>query len=84
MWEMSHLFKGQNVSIKVPKEAISELHKRIPVLRKEAFHFIEEDFTKVSSEVWQSLGCPTIDLESVWTVFSQMGSLLHAQLNSVY
>ena len=81
---MPHLFKRQNVSIKVPKEAISELCKRIPILREEAFRFIEEDFAKVSSEVWQSLGCLTIDLGSVWTIFSQMGSLLHAQLNSVY
>ena len=44
---------------------VSELHKRVPVSREEAFRFVEDDFAKVSSEVGQSLGCPIIDLGSV-------------------
>lgn len=62
----------QSWMIKVPKTAVDELRKTIPVSREDAFRWVDDEFAHQADAIWSALGQPAIDLGSVWQVFLLM------------
>ncbi|KAJ3818167.1 hypothetical protein F5880DRAFT_1511191 [Lentinula raphanica] len=78
--EYPSALKGIDCQIKIPKEVIEQLRKFLEeethVSRQECFRWYTEEFGEDASAAWQTIGKPSINLDTAWDVFSQIASIV--------
>ncbi|KAJ7270398.1 hypothetical protein C8J57DRAFT_1065904 [Mycena rebaudengoi] len=80
VFDMPSDYGLENLAIPVPQEAIDELRALILTSRKEAYHWVSDEFDALASEVYIQLGCPKLEALSGWAIFNAMAPLVRQRI----
>lgn len=67
-----HLYGGERLGQRVPREATKALRESLEVPREEALRWVSSDFAEAAERVYKELGSPEKTLAAGWSIFADM------------
>lgn len=65
-------YGGQDCRIKVDQATVDALRAEIPVSRKDAMRWVEDEFAAKALYAYESIGSPVLHAQSGWALFAQL------------
>ncbi|KAH9831935.1 uncharacterized protein C8Q71DRAFT_714725, partial [Rhodofomes roseus] len=77
LWIAPEDYGHVRISIPVPRDAVEAMRReRLPISRDEAFSWVDHEFATSAEQAYSSLGCPRLNKDTAWEVFSRMEPML--------